>query len=282
MWKKLFISAALCCGVVGQAVAAPLAAIETTAGTFVVDLDAERAPKTVENFIAYAESGFYEGLIFHRVIKNFMVQGGGYTTDYRARETRDAIANEADNGLKNLKGTIAMARTSNPHSATAQFFINVKDNNFLDYRAPTRSGWGYTVFGKVVEGYNILDKMQNVATGAGGMFRTDVPRDAIIIKKVTITEPVPVEAAKAPVEAADADSTANDSNDAAASVDDENTEADVTDEAADANDAEAAAEDTGDNPIVDTKDAAEAITGTGEVLAPDAPSIADKAEPLPK
>lgn len=278
MWKKLFISAALCCGVMGQAVALPLATVETTAGTFVIDLETERAPKTVENFIAYANSGFYEGLIFHRVIKNFMVQGGGYTVNYKARETRDPIANEADNGLKNLKGTIAMARTSNPHSATAQFFVNVKDNNFLDYRAPTRSGWGYTVFGKVIEGYDVIDKMQGVKTGSGGMFRTDVPKDAIIIKKVTISDPV-VNEEKAPVEAATTEAAVADTAAETAATDTETTEDTNESKAAEA---EATTEAAADNAVVDTKDAAEAISESGQVLAPDAPSVADKAEPLPK
>ncbi|MEE4380140.1 MAG: peptidylprolyl isomerase [Candidatus Competibacteraceae bacterium] len=160
--------------------------IETNLGPIVLELDEEKAPKTVENFLQYARDGFYEGTIFHRVINNFMVQGGGFDADYRKKPTRDPINNEANNGLKNVRGSIAMARTGNPHSATAQFFINVNDNAFLDY--PGRDGWGYTVFGKVTEGMNTVDQIRQIPTDSGGPFSKDVPQTPVIIEKVTITK----------------------------------------------------------------------------------------------
>ena len=138
-----------------SAQAAPQVKFATSAGDFVVEVYPDKAPKTVENFLAYAREGFYSGTIFHRVIDGFMIQGGGFTAGFQQKPTRAPIPNEADNGLKNLRGTIAMARTSDPGSATAQFFINVKDNPALDYRASTPQGWGYAVFGKVVEGMDL-------------------------------------------------------------------------------------------------------------------------------
>ena len=166
----------------------PRVLLKTNQGDILLELDANAAPITVENFINYVKSGFYDGTIFHRVIKNFMIQGGGFTRNFDKKKTRAPIKNEADNGLKNLRGTIAMARTSSPHSATAQFFINVVDNDFLNYSAPTMRGWGYAVFGKVVEGMETVDKIRNVSTGSGGPFRRDVPRSPVIIEKATLVE----------------------------------------------------------------------------------------------
>ncbi|MDM8547325.1 peptidylprolyl isomerase [Candidatus Venteria ishoeyi] len=158
--------------------------MQTNMGTMVLELDADKAPETVKNFKQYVEDGFFDGTIFHRVIGNFMIQGGGFDEKYQQKETRAPIQNEAKNGLKNDRGTIAMARTGDPHSGTAQFFINVKDNDFLNY--PGQDGWGYAVFGKVVEGLDVMDKIKSVATGSGGPFPTDVPQDMVIIEKVTL------------------------------------------------------------------------------------------------
>ena len=159
--------------------------LHTTQGDITLELDAESAPRTVENFLAYALDGFYDGTIFHRVIDGFMIQGGGFTADMEQKETADPIENEADNGLRNLAGTIAMARTQDPHSATAQFFINIADNEFLDHRAPTVQGWGYAVFGKVVEGMDVVDRIRAVATGTHGHHR-DVPRVPVVIERVSV------------------------------------------------------------------------------------------------
>ncbi len=163
----------------------PKVKVETSKGTMVFELYPEKAPKTVANFLDYVNAGSYDGTIFHRVIKNFMNQGGGFTADYKKVDTRDPVQNEADNGLKNLKYTIAMARTSAPHSASNQFFINTADNAFLDHSGKSMSGWGYTVFGKVVEGENIAGAISRVPTGSGGPFSTDVPVTPIIIQKMT-------------------------------------------------------------------------------------------------
>ena len=163
----------------------PKVKVETSKGNMVFELYPEKAPKTVANFLDYVNAGSYDGTIFHRVIKNFMNQGGGFTADYKKVDTRDPVQNEADNGLKNLKYTIAMARTSAPHSASNQFFINTADNAFLDHSGKSMSGWGYTVFGKVVEGENIAGAISRAATGSGGPFSTDVPVTPIIIQKMT-------------------------------------------------------------------------------------------------
>ncbi len=168
--------------------AAPRVTIQTTLGSIVVELDRKRAPGTVENFLRYVREGFYDNTIFHRVINGFMIQGGGFTPDFQRKETHKPIRNEADNGLKNLRGTIAMARTMAPHSATAQFFINVADNGFLDHTRPTPNGWGYTVFGKVVEGMDVVDRIRKTPTGAGGPFPRDVPRKQIVIEKITLQQ----------------------------------------------------------------------------------------------
>ncbi|MCU7917291.1 MAG: peptidyl-prolyl cis-trans isomerase [Candidatus Thiodiazotropha sp. (ex Epidulcina cf. delphinae)] len=159
--------------------------MKTSMGDITLSLDQEKAPQTVENFLQYARDGFYDGTVFHRVIKDFMIQGGGFTADMKKKETRDPIQNEAKNGLKNKHGTIAMARTSVPHSATAQFFINHKNNDFLDY--PSRDGWGYAVFGKVTQGMDIVDSIANQPTGFNNGMR-NVPSKPILIEKVSILE----------------------------------------------------------------------------------------------
>ena len=171
--------------------AMPLAAqavqvvMETTKGTIELELDAAKAPQTVENFVSYAKAGFYNGTIFHRVIPGFMAQGGGFSPAMEQRPTREPIQNEASNGLKNARGTIAMARTGDPHSATAQFFINVVDNQMLDFTAPEGPGWGYAVFGKVTKGMDVVDTIVGVPTTTMGPFG-DVPQDTIEIKKVEV------------------------------------------------------------------------------------------------
>lgn len=159
--------------------------MKTLLGDMTLELDTEKAPETVANFVAYANAGHYDGTIFHRVINNFMVQGGGFDTDMRQKATTDPITNEANNGLKNERGTIAMARTMDPHSATAQFFINVSDNDFLNFTGENMQGWGYAVFGRVVEGEEVLDKIRVVPTGSQAGHQ-DVPNDPIVIESVSI------------------------------------------------------------------------------------------------
>lgn len=170
----------------GEALAqdAPRVKFVTTAGAFVVEVYPDKAPKTVENFLQYVKSKHYDGTIFHRVIDNFMVQGGGFDAKYWEKPTRPPVPLEANNGLKNDNGTIAMARTSDPNSATAQFFINVTDNPRLN--APSPDGHGYTVFGKVVSGAEVIEKIKATPTGAGGPFRTDVPKTTILINSATL------------------------------------------------------------------------------------------------
>ncbi|MDD2814863.1 MAG: peptidylprolyl isomerase [Thiotrichaceae bacterium] len=169
-----------------QSESLPRAEIKTSMGTIVIELDPNKAPHSVENFISYAKEGFYEGTVFHRVIKDFMIQGGGYSPDLQKKPTHPAIVNEAQNGLKNLRGTVAMARVSDPNSATAQFFINVKDNANLDFKDATPAGAGYSVFGKVVQGLEVVDAIQHVETGAGGSFSKDVPITPVVIEKITL------------------------------------------------------------------------------------------------
>ena len=164
--------------------AAPTVELQTSMGAIVIELDAEKAPLTVKNFLQYANDGFYNGTIFHRVIDGFMIQGGGFTKDMGEKPTGAQIPNEAKNGLKNQRGTIAMARRAEPHSATAQFFINHKDNDALDY--PSRDGWGYAVFGKVTQGLDVVDKIAKVRTGNRGMFQ-DVPVEPVVIQSVKVT-----------------------------------------------------------------------------------------------
>lgn len=158
-------------------------AIDTTLGRIVLQLDAVAAPQTVANFLQYVDTGFYDGTIFHRVIPNFMIQGGGFDANMQQKSTQDPIQNEADNGLRNTLGSIAMARTNDPHSATAQFFINVADNAFLDHRARNAQGWGYAVFGNVVEGMEVVEQIVQVPTGRSGMHQ-DVPREPVILQSV--------------------------------------------------------------------------------------------------
>ncbi|MEC8525818.1 MAG: peptidylprolyl isomerase [Pseudomonadota bacterium] len=159
--------------------------MKTLLGDMTLELDADKAPATVANFVEYARSGHFDGTIFHRVINNFMVQGGGFDTDMRQKGTNAPIQNEANNGLKNDRGTIAMARTMDPHSATAQFFINVSDNDFLNFSGENMQGWGYAVFGRVVEGEDVLDKIRVVPTGSQAGHQ-DVPTDPIVIESVTV------------------------------------------------------------------------------------------------
>ena len=159
--------------------------MKTLLGDMTLELDADKAPVTVANFVEYAQSGHYDGTIFHRVINNFMVQGGGFDTDMGQKDTNAPIQNEANNGLKNDRGAIAMARTMDPHSATAQFFINVSDNDFLNFSGENMQGWGYAVFGRVVEGEDVLDKIRGVPTGSQAGHQ-DVPNDPIVIESVTV------------------------------------------------------------------------------------------------
>ena len=157
----------------------------TTLGPMTLELDPDNAPNTVENFLSYVSNGFYDGTIFHRVINDFMVQGGGFTADMEQKATQAPIDNEANNGLKNARGTIAMARTQDPHSATAQFFINVQDNDFLNHTGENMQGWGYAVFGKITDGEDVLDKIRCVQTGSQAGHQ-DVPVEPIIIESVTV------------------------------------------------------------------------------------------------
>ncbi|MDT8407214.1 MAG: peptidylprolyl isomerase [Methylococcales bacterium] len=163
----------------------PKVQFTTSLGQFVIALDAEKAPKTTENFLRYVREGFYEGTIFHRVIPDFMAQGGGFDSSFTQKSTHEPIENEAANGLKNTRGSIAMARTSDPHSATAQFFINYKDNDFLNHTAPNARGFGYAVFGEVVEGMAVVDAMADGPAGNRGMHQ-DVPKTDIVIEKAQI------------------------------------------------------------------------------------------------
>ena len=160
--------------------------LHTNFGDIKLDLNAEKAPKTVANFIKYAESGHYDNTVFHRVIDGFMVQGGGFAPGMEEKETTKPIQNEANNGLSNKKYTVAMARTMEPHSASAQFFINVNDNTFLDFKSETTQGWGYCVFAEVVEGIDVVDKIKDVATGNYGYVHQDVPLEDVVIKNVTV------------------------------------------------------------------------------------------------
>jgi peptidyl-prolyl cis-trans isomerase A (cyclophilin A)/peptidyl-prolyl cis-trans isomerase B (cyclophilin B) len=184
-----FLAAALvlCCFLSGFAAAAnPQVEFKTNVGTFVVELYADKAPATVENFLRYVNDGFYRGTIFHRVIPGFVVQGGGFTKDYQQKPTREPVKNEAANGLKNVTATLAMARTNDPHSATAQFFINLKDNDFLDHRAPNPREYGYTVFGRVVKGLDVVQKIAAIPTGGGGPFPAEVPQQTVIVEETKV------------------------------------------------------------------------------------------------
>jgi cyclophilin family peptidyl-prolyl cis-trans isomerase len=165
--------------------------LETNLGAISLELYPDKAPKTVANFTDYVRAGHYDGTVFHRVIPNFMAQGGGFTADLQQKPTNAPITNEADNGLQNLRGTIAMARTGEPHSASAQFFINVADNAFLNFSAPTRQGWGYAVFGKVTAGMDVVDAMVALPTGAAGPFGSDVPKQAVVIESARVLDAAP-------------------------------------------------------------------------------------------
>jgi len=165
----------------------PRVKLQTSMGDMVIQLDAEKAPKTVDNFLTYVKEGFYDGTVFHRVINNFMIQGGGFESGMKQKSTHEPVENEANNGLKNDRYTLAMARTSDPHSATAQFFINVADNDFLNFTSPTPNGWGYAVFGKVVEGTEVVEQIKGVKTGTKG-FHQDVPVQDVVIEKATVVE----------------------------------------------------------------------------------------------
>jgi len=159
--------------------------LTTSLGSISIELDAAKAPKSAQNFIDYVNAGHYDNTIFHRVISGFMIQGGGFEPGMKQKPTRAPIENEAGNGLKNKRGSVAMARTNDPHSATAQFFINVVDNDFLDFKAPSGSGWGYCVFGQVVEGMDVVDKIRAVRTGNKG-FHQDVPLEDVVIQKAEV------------------------------------------------------------------------------------------------
>ena len=161
--------------------------MKTNMGTIKMRLFPEKAPKTVENFVTHAKEGYYDGLTFHRVINGFMIQGGGFEPGMKQKATKEPIKNEANNGLKNTRGTLAMARTQAPHSATAQFFINVVDNDFLNFSGESLQGWGYCVFAEVVDGMDVVDKIKGVATGRSGMHQ-DVPKEDVIIESVTVSE----------------------------------------------------------------------------------------------
>ena len=185
--KTLLAALALACANGALAADNPRVRLETTLGVIELELDAERAPISSENFLGYVRDGFYDGLIFHRVIPTFMIQGGGFTPDMQQKQPRAPIANEAVNGLRNDRGTVAMARTSVVDSATAQFFINVVDNDFLNHRAPNPREYGYAVFGRVTAGMDVVDTIRNVPTGQSGPFR-DVPREAVAITRASVVD----------------------------------------------------------------------------------------------
>jgi peptidyl-prolyl cis-trans isomerase B (cyclophilin B) len=161
--------------------------MKTNYGTIVLELNPEKAPKTVANFLAYAKDGFYDGTLFHRVIDKFVIQGGGFGPGMTQKMTRPPIENEANNGLRNARGSLAMARATDPHSATSQFFINIVDNDFLNYTAPTPAGWGYCVFGKVIDGMHIVDQIKGVVTGSK-LGHKDVPLSDVIIEKIQVID----------------------------------------------------------------------------------------------
>ena len=186
MKNKLFVALAALLVATAAFAADPQVEIKTNMGTITLELYPDKATKTVENFLQYVKDGHFKGTIFHRVINGFMIQGGGFTTDFVQKKTRPPVQNEANNGLKNDVGTIAMARTSDPQSATAQFFINHKNNDFLNYTAPTPQGWGYTVFGKVIKGVDVVNKIAALETGPTGPFQSDVPRKPVIIEDARI------------------------------------------------------------------------------------------------
>jgi len=194
--RRYFLGLGLALSVVGFAqaqTAAPQVKFATSAGEFVIELYPDKAPNTVENFLGYVRDGHYTGTIFHRVISNFMIQGGGYDARYMEKPTRPSIKHEgaevkAKGGPTNTVGTIAMARTNNPHSASSQFFINVKDNDFLNHSAPTAQGWGYVAFGKVISGMEVVNKIKQTPTGAGGPFPSDVPKTQVVVQSAVLVK----------------------------------------------------------------------------------------------
>jgi peptidyl-prolyl cis-trans isomerase A (cyclophilin A)/peptidyl-prolyl cis-trans isomerase B (cyclophilin B) len=185
LFKQLFLLSAAAVVPAGALAADPQVDIKTNLGTIRLELYPAKAPKTVENFLKYVRDGHYNGTVFHRVIDGFMLQGGGFDRSYKQKPTRDPIPNEAKNGLTNDLGTIAMARTNAPHSASSQFFINVKSNDFLN-AAAAQDGWGYAVFGKVVSGLDVVTKIAKTPTGPGGPFPTDVPRQPVVIESMSV------------------------------------------------------------------------------------------------
>ena len=194
--RRYFLGFALALSVVGFAqaqTAAPQVKFVTTAGEFVIELYPDKAPNTVENFLVYVRDGHYNGTVFHRVINNFMIQGGGYDARYMEKPTRPSIKQEgaevkAKGGPSNTVGTIAMARTNNPHSASSQFFINVKDNDFLNHSSPSAQGWGYVAFGKVISGMEVVNKIKQTPTGAGGPFPSDVPQTQVVVQSAVLVK----------------------------------------------------------------------------------------------
>ena len=191
---RLALSFLLCFVMTAQAQSAnPQVKFVTSAGEFIVEVYPDKTPKTAENFLSYVRDGHYNGTLFHRVISNFMVQGGGYDTKYNEKNTRPPIKHEgaeakANGGLRNTVGTLSMARTNNPHSASAQFFINVKDNDFLDHQSTTSQGWGYVAFGKVISGMDVINRIKALPTGPGGPFPTDVPQTPVVIQSATLVK----------------------------------------------------------------------------------------------
>jgi cyclophilin family peptidyl-prolyl cis-trans isomerase len=190
---QLVIASLLTVFAAGVSFAGTLVKLQTNVGDIVIELNDEKAPKTVANFLGYVNDGFYSGTIFHRVIDGFMIQGGGFTESMQKKGTKAPIDNEASNGLRNDRGTVAMARTDAPHSATAQFFINVVDNDFLNYRSSTPQGWGYAVFGKIIQGMDVVDKIRKIPTGPGGPFPKDVPQSPVVIENATVVKTAPAQ-----------------------------------------------------------------------------------------
>ena len=184
MYRAFLFAFAFLFGIAAHA-ANPQLEVKTSQGTLTIELYQDKAPKTVENFLQYAKDGFFNGTVFHRVIPGFMIQGGGFTPDMKQKEARAPIQNEAKNGLKNESGTLAMARTGDPHSASAQFFINLNNNAFLDHTTPSDRGWGYAVFGKVLQGFDIVEKIGTTPTGRSGPFQ-DVPTTPVLIESVKL------------------------------------------------------------------------------------------------
>lgn len=191
---RLALSFLMCFVLTAQAQSTnPQVKFVTSAGEFIVEVYPDKTPKTAENFLSYVRDGHYNGTLFHRVINNFMVQGGGYDTKYNEKNTRPPIKHEgaeakANGGLRNTVGTLSMARTNNPHSASAQFFINVKDNDFLDHQSTTLQGWGYVAFGKVISGMDVVNRIKALPTGPGGPFPTDVPQTPVVIQSATLVK----------------------------------------------------------------------------------------------